>query len=115
MIPRRLEVKQGFLIDEDWQALVSCFELTGLINRSSWYLLINASAVIWRAAWRAKLAFGCCQSKVRYVGGLPKVSTRPGWLYGWVGKWVVTSGWVTCRFAQGLKKVGCMDGLVGGL
>ena len=62
----------GVLIDEDWQALVSCFEHTGLINRSSWYLLINASAVIWKAAWRAKLAFGCCQSKVWYVGGLSK-------------------------------------------
>ena len=56
--------------------------------------------------------------------GLPKVSTWPGWLRGWVGRWVVTrwvgrwvvtSGWVTCRFAQGLKKVGCMDGLVDGL
>ena len=87
----------GVLIDEDWQALVSCFEHTGLINRSSWYLLINASAVIWKAAWRAKLAFGCCQSNVWYVGGLPKASRRSGWLHGLV--------WVVTRSAKGFQKV----------
>lgn len=37
-----------------------------------------------------------------------------GWLYGWVGRWVVISEWVTWRFSQGLKKVGCMDVWVGG-